>query len=137
MCRDEYGSLQAAAQLAEQAAAGFAIAFFQATAPGLPSAPTAADLAPLKVMANEFRGELQADYGTVPQGAAKAWSFVRGEDLGLRVGEGEYDRLRGRGRRLVRGRRRQRGSDDDPQPQILTAHEAPRRRPSPDRRSST
>ncbi len=77
--------LQAAAQLAEQAAAGFAIAFFQATAPGLPSAPTAADLAPLKVMANEFRGELQADYGTVPQGAAKAWSFVRGEDLGLRV----------------------------------------------------
>jgi hypothetical protein len=77
--------LQVAAQLVEQAAAGFAIAFFQATAPGLPSAPTAADLAPLKVMANEFRGELQADYGTVPQGAAKAWSFVRGEDLGLRV----------------------------------------------------
>lgn len=74
-----------AARLAEQAAAGFAITLFQATAPGFPGAPSAADLAPLKVMANEFRGELQADTGTVPQGAAAAWSFVRGEDLGLRV----------------------------------------------------
>jgi hypothetical protein len=74
-----------AARLAEQAAAGFAITLFQATAPGAAAAPSAADLAPLKVMANEFRGELQADTGTVPQGALAAWSFVRGEDLGLRV----------------------------------------------------
>ena len=75
----------AVARLAEQAAAGFAITFFQATAPGSPNAPTAADLAPLKVLANEFRGELQSDSSTVPQGATAAWSFVRGEDLGLRV----------------------------------------------------
>ncbi len=74
-----------AARLAEQAAAGFAITLFQATAPGAAGSPSAADLAPLKVMANEFRGELQADTGTVPQGALAAWSFVRGEDLGLRV----------------------------------------------------
>ncbi len=73
------------ALLAEQAANGFAITFFQAQSPLFPSAPTAADLAPLKVMANEFRGEFQTDTGTVPQGAAAAWSFVRGEDLGLRV----------------------------------------------------
>ncbi len=72
----------AAASLAEQAAAGFAITFFQPTAA---QSWTAAGMAPLKVMANEFRGELQADTGTVPQGAAAAWSFVRGEDLGLRV----------------------------------------------------
>ncbi|MEO8197629.1 MAG: hypothetical protein ABI689_13020 [Thermoanaerobaculia bacterium] len=75
----------AVARLAEQAAAGFAITFFQATGPSFPLALTAADLAPLKVMANEFRGELQADTGTVPAGATAAWSFVRGEDLGLRV----------------------------------------------------
>ncbi len=45
----------------------------------------AAALAPLKVLANEFAGDLQPDRGTVPTGGGGAWSFVRGEDLGLRV----------------------------------------------------
>ena len=75
----------AVALLAEHAAAGFAITFFQAGSPSAPSASSAAELAPFKVVANEFRGEFQADSGTVPQGATAAWSFVRGEDLGLRV----------------------------------------------------
>ncbi len=75
----------AVSSLARQAAAGFSIQFFQATGANYPTGPSAADLAPLKVMANEFRGEFQADSGTVPQGAFEAWSYVRGEDLGLRV----------------------------------------------------
>jgi len=69
----------AVAVIAQQATAGFAITLFHSAAPG------AAELAPLKVMANEFRGELEPDSGTVPQGGGAAWSFVRGEDLGLRV----------------------------------------------------
>jgi hypothetical protein len=68
----------AVAEAARLATAGFAITFFRSPA------PTAADLAPLKVLANEFRGELEPDTGTTPQGGG-AWSFVRGEDLGLRV----------------------------------------------------
>jgi hypothetical protein len=69
----------AVAATAAQATAGFAITLFRtATA-------SADELAPLKVMANEFRGELEPDTGTVPQGGTEAWSFVRGEDLGLRV----------------------------------------------------
>ena len=69
----------AIALAAERATAGFAVTFFRS------AAPSGADLAPLKVQANEFRGELEIDSGTVPQGASAAWSFVRGEDLGLRV----------------------------------------------------
>jgi len=41
-------------------------------------------LAPLRVLANEFHGDLSYDAASAPQGAA-AWVFVRGEDLGLRV----------------------------------------------------
>ncbi len=70
---------QALAAAAESATAGVGLTLFRA------SAPDAAALAPLKVMANEFAGDLQPDAGTVPSGGRGAWSFVRGEDLGLRV----------------------------------------------------
>lgn len=45
----------------------------------------AAALAPLKLLAREFQGDLSLDPYTVPTGAQKAWTFVRGEDLSLRV----------------------------------------------------
>ena len=48
-------------------------------------APTAADLVPLKLLARDFQGDLSPDPYSVPEGATRAWSFVRGEDLGLRV----------------------------------------------------
>ncbi len=69
----------AIADTARLATTGFAITFFRAVA------PTAAELAPFKVLANEFRGELAPDPGTSPLGGSGSWSFVRGEDLGLRV----------------------------------------------------
>ncbi|HSM14484.1 MAG TPA: hypothetical protein VLA66_10500 [Thermoanaerobaculia bacterium] len=68
------------AEAARAAAAGFPVALFESGA-----AVDTATLAPLVVLANEFRGELSIDPGTVPTGARDAWSFVRGEDLGLRV----------------------------------------------------
>lgn len=39
----------------------------------------------LKLLANEFRGDLAPDPYSIPRGDSRAWSFVRGEDLGLRV----------------------------------------------------
>jgi hypothetical protein len=47
--------------------------------------PTADDVAVLKLLAREFSGDLALDPYSQPEGAAGAWSFVRGEDLGLRV----------------------------------------------------
>jgi hypothetical protein len=70
-------ALPDAAKAAED---GFALALFRTAAP-----LDAAALAPLKVLANEFAGELTLDTGTRPAGGAGAWSFVRGEDLTLRV----------------------------------------------------
>jgi hypothetical protein len=66
------------ARVAESAAAGFAVTFFEA------GPVTAADLAPLKRMARELRGDLVFDPYSSPSGADSAWAFVR-EDLGLRV----------------------------------------------------
>ncbi len=66
------------AELARRATSGIGITFFRS------AAPSAADLAPFKVFANEFRGEVEPDPGTTPPGGT-SWSFVRGEDLGLRV----------------------------------------------------
>jgi hypothetical protein len=43
------------------------------------------ELAPLKLLAREFQGDLSYDPYSTPGGAGEAWSFVRGEDLGLRV----------------------------------------------------
>ncbi len=70
--------------LAEAAAAtarGFSLVLFRAPAQAL----DAAALAPLKLLADEFQGELSLDKGTAPSGAERAWSFVRGKDLALRV----------------------------------------------------
>ncbi|MDA8017229.1 MAG: hypothetical protein MPN21_07240, partial [Thermoanaerobaculia bacterium] len=67
--------------LVESAAAsqrGFSLAFF--TFQG-----NAEDLAPLKLLAREFQGDMSADPSTVPSGAERAYTFVRGEDLSLRV----------------------------------------------------
>jgi hypothetical protein len=70
--------------LAEAAAAreaGFDLVLFRTGAGG----PDPASASALKLLANEFRGELSLDPGTRPTGARRAWSFVRGEDLALRV----------------------------------------------------
>ena len=66
------------ARVAESAAAGFVVTFFEA------GRVTAADLAPLKWMARELHGNLVFDPYSSPSGAHSAWAFVR-EDLGLRV----------------------------------------------------
>ena len=49
------------------------------------ASPDADDLRPLKLLAREFTGDLSPDFSTVPEGARRAFSFVRGEDLSLRV----------------------------------------------------
>ena len=68
------------AEAARAQARGFGVTLFAAAGP-----LTAADVAPLALLADEFRGELSLDPGTRPTGAREAWSFVRGEDLALRV----------------------------------------------------
>jgi len=45
----------------------------------------ALDLAPLKILALELRGDLSYDETGAPRGADAAWTFVRAEDLALRV----------------------------------------------------
>jgi len=42
-------------------------------------------LSALKTLANELRGDLALSPSEAPRGARRAWTFVRGEDLGLRV----------------------------------------------------
>jgi len=69
---------KAVAGVAEFGAAGFAVIFFEADSVG------PADLAPLKWMARELRGNLVFDPYSSPSGAHSSWAFVR-EDLGLRV----------------------------------------------------
>ncbi len=66
-------------EAARFAAAGAALTLFAAAqpAPGV--------LAPLKVLANEMRGDLSHDAYSAPRGAGEAFAFVRGEDLGLRI----------------------------------------------------
>ena len=66
------------ARAAEYSTAGFSVTLFDMTDPG-------SDLAPLKLLAREFQGDLSYDPATLPRGAENAWTFVRGEDLGLRV----------------------------------------------------
>lgn len=64
---------------AEWNRAGIAVSFFERLR------PSAEDLLPLKILAREFQGDLSFDPSSVPQGADAAWTYVRGEDLGLRV----------------------------------------------------
>ncbi|HEY9422306.1 MAG TPA: hypothetical protein VIW92_12885 [Thermoanaerobaculia bacterium] len=42
-------------------------------------------LSPLALLAIQFKGDLSYDPGSSPSGATEAWTFVRGEDLSLRV----------------------------------------------------
>jgi len=69
------------AQAAEVAVEGFALTLFDIETEQTP------DLRALKILAEEFAGDLSYDPYSTPVGAegTKAWSFVRGEDLGLRV----------------------------------------------------
>lgn len=66
-------------QTADWNVAGIAVTFFERLQ------PSAEDLFPLKLLAREFQGDMSFDPATVPTGAGAAWTFVRGEDLGLRV----------------------------------------------------
>ena len=68
-----------AVDAARAARDGFTVTFFRA-----PEAHPGAS-APLKVVANEMRGDLAYDRYSAPSGPSPAFSFVRGEDLGLRV----------------------------------------------------
>lgn len=67
------------ADAARASADGFQVALFR------PADFEPGDLVPLELLAEEFRGDLSLDRSTAPSGAAEAWSFVRGSDLGLRV----------------------------------------------------
>ncbi len=60
---------------------GFAVAFFDLGA----SAPDPTALAPLKLLAREFQGDLALAPDSTPHGARSSHAFVRGSDLGLRV----------------------------------------------------
>ncbi|HLE83698.1 MAG TPA: hypothetical protein VJG13_05110, partial [Thermoanaerobaculia bacterium] len=71
----------ALARAAELAVRGAALTLF-AVPPAASLDPAA--LAPFVVLAREFRGDLSHDPQLGPTGARAAWSFVRGEDLGVR-----------------------------------------------------
>lgn len=67
------------AEAAREAAGGVGLTLFSTD---LLTAPA---LSALALLAREFAGDLSYDPGSAPRGAAEAWAFVRGEDLGLRV----------------------------------------------------
>ncbi|MEM9292702.1 MAG: hypothetical protein AAGD01_13560 [Acidobacteriota bacterium] len=71
----------ALADAAAAAEAGVAVTLFAAPS----SAAAAPTVAPFKLLAREFAGDLSLDPYSRPEGAQQAWSFVRGEDLQLRV----------------------------------------------------
>ncbi len=77
---DPWSVLADAARFTE---GGAALTLFAYEPP--PEGATAAALAPIKLLAREFQGDLSLDPYSVPTGAQEAWSFVRGEDLSLRV----------------------------------------------------
>jgi len=62
--------------------AGASLVFFSAESASHIDGQT---LLPLKLLAREFQGDLSLDPYSKPTGAAEAWSFVRGEDLSLRI----------------------------------------------------
>ncbi len=67
------------AEASRFAAAGAVVSLFKVTE------ASARRLAPFRRLAADFQGDLSIDPYSVPQGASAAWSFVRGEDLALRV----------------------------------------------------
>jgi hypothetical protein len=71
-------AVSAIARVAEAASAGFTVTLFDARS------STSIDLVPLKLLAQEFRGDLVFDPSAITGARAQAWAFVR-EDLGVRV----------------------------------------------------
>lgn len=69
----------ALADAARLSAAGVALALFD-----LPEA-SPESVTPFVVLARDFQGDLSYDASYGPEGARGGWSFVRGEDLALRV----------------------------------------------------
>lgn len=69
---------RALARAAELSPSGAAVTFFRL------EEATAATIQPFVTLATEFRGDLSYDSSYGPEGASGAWSFVRGEDLGVR-----------------------------------------------------
>ena len=70
---------------ARSSAAGINLTFINASSDANPPNLSAADVAPFKVLANEFQGDVSLDPYSRPEGGQEAWSFVRGKDLSLRV----------------------------------------------------
>lgn len=68
---------------ARNAVLGIDLTLFRA--PGLETARLIPVLAPFALLARELKGDLSYDPGSVPTGTEGAWTFVRGEDLSLRV----------------------------------------------------
>jgi hypothetical protein len=68
---------------ARYAAEGIDLTLFRA--PGLETARLVPMLAPFALLAREFKGDLSYDPQLSPRGTEAAWTFVRGEDLSLRV----------------------------------------------------
>ena len=73
----EPGAILAQAARAAELGAGTTMFHAEAADPGA--------VAMLKLLAREFSGDLSLDPYSRPEGPAGGWSFVRGEDLGLRV----------------------------------------------------
>ncbi|MFL6193527.1 MAG: hypothetical protein ACJ75H_05110 [Thermoanaerobaculia bacterium] len=71
------------AYAARAAAAGFDLTLFRS--PAIEPARLVPTLAPFALLAREFKGDLSYDPGSSPSGAEGAWTFVRGEDLSIRV----------------------------------------------------
>lgn len=72
------------ADAARNSTRGVDLTLFQAPALETTGALVSA-LSPLALLAIQFKGDLSYDPGSSPSGAAEAWTFVRGEDLSLRV----------------------------------------------------
>lgn len=71
------------ADAARNSTRGIDLTLFRA--PGLETRSLVPVLAPLFLLAREFKGDLSYDPGSSPTGATEAWTFVRGKDLSLRV----------------------------------------------------
>lgn len=70
---------KALARAAEDASRGVAVTLFSTREPSVER------LRPLRILAREFAGDLSYDPTSAPSTPGRAWTFVRGEDLGLRV----------------------------------------------------
>ena len=71
------------ATAARNAALGVDLTLFRAL--GLETGRLIPVLAPFALLAREFKGDLSYDAASSPTGGEKAWTFVRGQDLSIRV----------------------------------------------------